>query len=313
MFEIDPELALASLLKGLDILGIVFVVGLLAFRQLVLPSSLQAILDVSIQKRLEKDETHHSSRRLFFFLCALMALQFVILFHQSETRSSLLFFLFLTPLGWIWGGKFILLSLFFILLRSHSASKDSILFGAGCLLCLTGSLSGHARERWAYDLLLTDWLHFTAVSIWVGGLIPLLSISRRSRLWLAPVPWAAFLSRLIETFSLWAILCVATILMTGSFNALVYLRPKGVIVMPEYEKILLLKVSFVLIVLVLGGVSRFFILPRLRKIKTDTAQTVFKLEKCFFLVVTMEFVVALVVLVLAAVLTQSKPPCVWTC
>lgn len=88
---------------------------------------------------------------------------------------------------------------------------------------------------------------------------------------------------------------------------MIYLRPKGVEI-SEYGKILLLKLSFVLIVMALGGVSRFFILPRLQKIKTDTAQAVFKLEKWFFLVVTMELATAFIVLALAAFLTQTQPP-----
>ena len=55
MFEMDPDLVQTSLLKWLDILGIVFVVGLLAFRQLVLPSSLQVVLDVFAKKKLKKE------------------------------------------------------------------------------------------------------------------------------------------------------------------------------------------------------------------------------------------------------------------
>jgi len=206
----------------------------------------------------------------------------------------------------IWGIKLGLLGLLLFLIRSQATWRGSLFFGMGTLLCLMGSLSGHAVSGENYVLVLTDWLHFSAVSIWAGGLLPLRDAARRSKVRLDTSELAAFLARLIEVFSIWAIFCVITIVMTGGFNAMIYLSPGGDILEEAYGKVLSVKLSIVSIAIGLGGISQFYILPRLKKIKASAKLVV--LEKQLYHVLTVEVIFVAFVLACAALLTQTSMP-----
>ncbi len=306
-----------AIFRWLDIIGVVLLVGATAFRQLTFLPSIKAVINLKTRSGMLEEEDRRSAPFLRMLLLYLLILHFLTLVHQSVMMSDrplseivpvITIVVFKTHFGLIWGIKLLLLLFLMIVGRSEIARKGRLLFGVSCLLCLMGSLSGHAIARQAYYLAGTDWLHYTAVAVWAGGLLPLRGIARRSQHWLESTDLAAFLSRIVETFSVWAILCVVTIIMTGSFNAMIYLGPSGIIIEPEYAKVLIIKLCFVLGAFGLGGFSRFYILPRLQKSEQLVSAGVHSLEKIFYRAITLELGLVIGALILAALLTQTPPP-----
>ena len=302
-------------LRWLDIVGVVLFVGLAAFRQLTFIPTIQTLQNRETRSGMLAEEDAHLSPLFRFLLSYLIVLHLLTLVYQagmmsgwnlSELALNIPVVLTKPHFGLVWVVKAVLLSVLLILLRFRR--KGPLLLIMSCLLCLLGSLGGHAIAREAHYIVLTDWLHYTAVSVWAGGLLPLRGIARRTQGWIEPSDLSAFLSRIVEVFSAWAILCVITIIMTGSFNAMVYLGPRGIVIEPPYGKILLLKLCFVLAAFGLGGFSRFYLLPRLQKCEKDASADVALLERLFYRAITIELGVVMTVLVFAALLTQTPPP-----
>ena len=306
-----------ALLRWLDILGVVLFVGSAAFHQLTFLQVLQAAGRSADNAPILKGEDRRRLPRLRGILVYLAVIHLVTLVHEAGMMSGkpmtealpvIPVVLSKTHFGLIWSIKLGLLAALAGVSCIEAAARDWLLLYGGCLLCLTGSLSGHAIGRRAYYLALTDWLHYTAVSVWAGGLLPLRGTARRATAWFAPPDVVPFLSRLIETFSVWAVLCVVTITITGGFNAMIYLGPRGTVVIPVYGKVLLVKLLFVLSGFALGGFSRFFILPRLQRNRPPTQKEAAALGRLFYRALTVETGFVVMALVLAALLTQTPPP-----
>jgi len=310
------ELVVSVLLRWLDILGIVLFLGSLGFRQLTLLPALHSLDSPASRKTLLRGEDAQLEgllRRLLLFLAGVHL--FSLLFQlglESAWRLSGLALAARTSLlegrfGWLWTLKILLLAGAFKLFFS-SRWSPKLLFGIGLLLCLLGSLGGHALAPGVHYLFLTDWLHFSAVSVWVGGLMPLRGLAARSRKCLPGQALAAFLARTVECFSLWAILCVMTIVITGGFNAMVYLGTQGFVFQGGYESVLLAKLVFVLAAFALGGFSRVYILPRLQQCAGGSPREAPRLARLFCRALAIETGFACLVLVLASLLTRISPP-----
>lgn len=297
----DSQLFQMAFFKWLDISGVVFFVGSIAFRQLVLLPSLQSIHDQTIRIRILEEDKTKSTRFLWFLLFYLSIFHFLSLIHKARMMDE-------GYVALIWCMKLLLLFILIILVRRRKKWSGYILFGFASLLCLMGSLGGHAVEQAHHFIVLTDWLHFTAVSVWVGGLLPLMKTVRQGRRWLAGSDLTIYLSKTLEVFSIWAILCVVTIIATGGFNAMIYLGAQEAIFAPLYGKVLALKLSFVLIAFSIGGFSGFYILPRIQKSQQNTSYRLEALERLFYRAVTIEIAIAMTVLILAAFLTQTTLP-----
>ncbi len=294
----DPlfHLFMGPLLRWLEIGGVVLFVGAVSFREMCYLPASRSVGDLGTRKGLLKAEDANSVQGLRRILYVLIVLHLTRLYNAEISVF----------IATIWGIKLGLLGLLLFLIRSQATWRGSLFFGMGTLLCLMGSLSGHAVSGENYVLVLTDWLHFSAVSIWAGGLLPLRDAARRSKVRLDTSELAAFLARLIEVFSIWAIFCVITIVMTGGFNAMIYLSPGGDILEEAYGKVLSVKLSIVSIAIGLGGISQFYILPRLKKIKASAKLVV--LEKQLYHVLTVEVIFVAFVLACAALLTQTSMP-----
>jgi putative copper export protein len=266
---------------------------------------------------LEEAEFSHTERVIFFSLVYLLILHLLTLVHQAEMMSGLSLseimpilplVLKRTHFGLIWIIKLFLFVFLFVLTRFRMQTQSTILLGMGSLLCLTGSLSGHAVSRNPFFwIIFTDWFHYMAVAIWIGGLFPLRWIAGKSARLLEPERLGAFLDKTLTAFSRWAVFCVITILTTGMINAGGYLRWQVALNMP-YVRVLLSKLLLVGVVLSLGAVSRFYILPSLRKIKAGSGMKVSDIERQFRVAVTIEIGFAVLTLILAALLTQTSPP-----
>ncbi len=179
--------------------------------------------------------------------------------------------------------------------------RSGLLLGLGALFCLTQSLTGHAADQgnWSMDVL-ADWLHLLAVSFWAGGLAPLAVLVPALMKRTEPAA-RALLIRTLERFSPMAMTCVLVLVSAGLFSAF----QRGVTLTAPfastYGELVTLKAALTAVAVVLGGVSRFVVLPGLRRGRETAGMSLFRRA------IAVEVGVVAIVMLLAAVLTQTPP------
>ena len=157
------------------------------------------------------------------------------------------------------------------------------------------SVSGHDAvdpgSSWKSEL--ADWVHLSCVSLWIGGLVAL-----AVALW----PAAPALRReVFERFSRFATVLVALVLAAGTYLAIVRLPALHDLWRFGYGRVLLVKLALVALVLAWGGVHRTFV----RRALADAGEGfVARVGRS----VAGESVVGIAVLLVAAILVDSKPP-----
>ena len=164
------------------------------------------------------------------------------------------------------------------------------LFFAGGL-----SISGHDAldpgSSWKSEL--ADWVHLSAVSLWIGGLVALA---------VAVWPAAPELRReVFVRFSRFATVLVALVLAAGTYLAIVRLPAFHDLWAASYGRVLLIKLALVALVLAWGAVHRFFVRPALATAGDGFLVRVGRS-------VVGESLAGIAVLLVAAVLVDSKPP-----
>jgi copper transport protein len=157
------------------------------------------------------------------------------------------------------------------------------------------SLSGHsavdAGDSWKSEL--ADWVHLSAAMLWIGGLVQLAVVV----LPLAPeVRRRAFLR-----FSTFATVLVALVLAAGTYLSVLRLPRLHDLWATHYGHVLLIKLALVALALAWGGVHRVFAVPAVER----GGDGIFaRLPRS----VLGESMAGMAVLLVAAVLVDSKPP-----
>ena len=170
-------------------------------------------------------------------------------------------------------------------------------FVAGLGLASGLSLSGHsaadAGHSWLSEL--ADWVHLSAASLWIGGLIQLVAV-----IW----PAAPGLRRTaFLRFSRLATVLVALLVVAGTYLSILRLPHVHDLWTTGYGHVLLVKLGLVSLALTWGAVHHFLVVPRLeRGIERD--RVTMRLSRSLL----GESAVAMAVLLVAAVLVDSKPP-----
>jgi copper transport protein len=140
------------------------------------------------------------------------------------------------------------------------------------------SLSGHSSATAAESL--ADWLHLTAATLWIGGLVQLAVVARS-----APA---------FRRFSRHATVCVAVLVLAGTYLSIERFPALSDLWTTHYGHVLLVKLSLVCVALLWGAAHQFLVLPRLEQVGSR--------------LLLAESAVAMSVLLAAAVLVDSKPP-----
>jgi copper transport protein len=142
------------------------------------------------------------------------------------------------------------------------------------------SVSGHdaVDPGSSWKSALADWVHLSAVSLWIGGLAALAAT------------WRIGGRAAVRRFSGFATWLVALVVAAGTYLAIVRLPAFHDLWRTGYGHVLLVKLALVVVVLAWGGVHKLF--PRARVLRS----------------VAGEMAVGVAVLLVAAVLTDSKPP-----
>ncbi len=180
-------------------------------------------------------------------------------------------------------------------------SREYIRVVVGALLLLTASLSGHAADAGNLSLLvLADWLHMAAGSIWVGGLFYLaLMLGHRDQL-------SGSLLTSIKRYSVIAGVCVLLTLATGGYLVWRQAGSFGAVFQPPYGQ--MLKLLLVCLLLGTGAFKRYQILPKLsHQALTQSAALVGGLLKRLFNIVSLEVGLGLGILACVALPTQLTP------
>ena len=128
-----------------------------------------------------------------------------------------------------------------------------------------------------------DWFHLCAATLWIGGLVQLALVARTG---------AAF-----RRFSRLATVCVAVLLLAGTYLSIERFPALHDLWTTHYGHVLLVKLALVCVALLWGAVHQFVVLPRVDAVGHRVGRSLLA-----------ESAVAMSVLLVAAVLVDSKPP-----
>jgi copper transport protein len=143
------------------------------------------------------------------------------------------------------------------------------------------SLSGHSSAARAQSV--ADWFHLCAAMLWIGGLVQLAVVARTT---------AAF-----RRFSRLATVCVAVLILAGTYLTIERFPRLSDLWTTHYGHILLIKLGLVCVALLWGAAHQFLVMPRLEDIGGRVGRSLLA-----------ESAVAMSVLLVAAILVDSKPP-----
>jgi copper transport protein len=248
------------LLAGLGVAG-VLELGILAFSL-----RCQDVLQLPFGKFLYGDLSPISGGTRFGRAFVLMTLGFALV-------AALVY------LAWLTGRRALLLC----------ALVVSLGFASGL------SLSGHDAvdpgSTWKSEL--ADWVHLSAASLWIGGLVTLIVA-----VWFAApeLRREAFLR-----FSRLATMLIALVLAAGTYLSIVRLPHLADLWTAGYGRVLLVKLALVAVVLGWGGIHHFLVRPALARASDGFLARVGRS-------LLGESAVGIAVLLAAAILTESKPP-----
>ncbi|WP_430788947.1 copper resistance CopC/CopD family protein [Virgibacillus flavescens] len=218
------------------LIRLIYFFSILALAGWVLWGALSSILSSEVKSSYLKG----SKILQFLLLLSLVGygyLQFNILVTGLDEFQSLVF---QTPFGIGWLTMFVLsLAGFFIIHRSKIIDiiwVISLLFGE--------VLIGHAiAQEPLLPTVILDWIHLIAAAIWVGGLTLLVIFWKNHR---------SFITEFLPSFSRYALLSVITLTITGSLMTILFLPDLSLLYETLWGKILLLKISMVLLLVIIG-------------------------------------------------------------
>ncbi|MDD5559252.1 CopD family protein [Candidatus Methylomirabilis sp.] len=137
-------------------------------------------------------------------------------------------------------------------------------FLATFLVALTTTLSGHAADWGDMTVpVLIGWFHLLAVSIWIGGLFTFGFVLKRSLATPGMQDTVHGLSSIARPFSKMAASCVAVFLATGLYNSWLQVGSASALVEAAYGWTLLVKLALVGGILMIAAVNRYYFLALL--------------------------------------------------
>jgi putative copper export protein len=249
----------------------------------------------------------------------------------TDLTSVLPIVLMKTQFGHVWTwklGLIITLTVLWFLKMHKKIDGPTVMYAllaGGAAVDLTTALSGHAADQgirtWT---VLVDWVHVMAVSGWVGGQFALQLHFRPSLAGLPELGLRVFLAGALRRFSTVAMTAVGAMLITGVYNVWFHVHSLPLLTGTEYGKFLILKSCLVVLMVLLGGVIRFYALPILESrdgwgpaaLLARSARAVIEriwtrprnMGRWCFRVLLIEALLGLAVLGCTAALTQLPPP-----
>ena len=343
------------LVQWLNFLGVALLIGQIVFRWMVLNRSLLELgpgsPDFVNAHAISQRELKQWMSRLLVLLFVVSVLDLIIRAEMMSRKSfsavvpMLPLIVSQTHAGKVWMAKMVLLGVFgglwFFIKEGPRPILEVLLLLGSAGLGLTVSLLGHAADKGDLSVAVTaDWIHVMSVSAWAGGLVPLRFLVPKVTSRLDPKNRLRFEAAAIQRFSQLAVCSVGLLILAGIYGAWLHLRTLENFLGTPYGITLLLKLVFVLPVLVLGGLGRYYIRPVLQSLAGKPIRESFVLRMVqravcvlggestgedfrllqrgyrsmqiavvhFRVFVALECVLLVVVLALTALLTQTSPP-----
>lgn len=202
----------------------------------------------------------------------------------------------------------VVIALGLVMLRGVRRWPGQVALVATGLALLTSSLNSHAAAllSGAYLGVAVDWLHFAGVAAWIGGLASLLYV----------LPTAVrasqsvgdrVLAQAVARFSQMALVAVAVIVATGTFQAWLEVGSWAGLIQTAYGASVTIKIALLSLMLVLAAFNFLVVRPGLARLALAGSASASTLARRFALAVRGEAAVAMVVFVVAAVLTGLPP------
>ena len=187
--------------------------------------------------------------------------------------------------------------------------KWTILSGVvfSLLLLVAIAMSGHQGVKGYMNLpFFLDALHLVAVSLWIGGVIfirSFLSAFVKG----GYIEFWRNLTSLINRFSQLATYCVFTVGLTGVLLSYYNVKGFSVFMNTPYGIILLLKILLVGIIVIIGGMNKFSVIPFMNNIKAEEKSEGLAHGSKLLNLVTIEASLGIAVLLLTSLLTHLSP------
>jgi putative copper resistance protein D len=145
-------------------------------------------------------------------------------------------------------------------------------------VCLAGSIAwtGHAASTpftLGHVHLVSDALHLVAASAWIGGLLPLALLLGAIRY---HPGWTSLELDAIRRFSTLGTVSVATLILSGSFNAWILVGSFRGLVVTGYGQLLMLKLAAFAVMLTFAAFNRFVLTQRLALSSDQARQDAFR-------------------------------------
>lgn len=285
-------LVLQALGRALNLLGIILLVGPIAFRLFVL-----APLWVREPEEATADAARLFERRTVrwvWIAVGILIVGQVVALAAASLASSLgttaealqpnnLLATLSGRFGTLWLGRFALLLVPALALPIISAEQEigeaqpdvpqvdrgrgawlAMLVAGGALAVLT-AVGGHATATAPVPFsVFVDWVHLSATALWVGGLLALALIFPGVVRSLGATEGLATLATTVPRFSVLALGCIQALALTGFYQTWVHVDGPAALVETLYGRALLIKLLLLVPLLALGAVNRLVITPRLR-------------------------------------------------
>ena len=175
------------------------------------------------------------------------------------------------------------------------------------LLLVVIAMSGHQGAKGYLNLpFFLDTLHLVTVSLWIGGLFfirPFVSALVKG----ACVELWGNLTSLINRFSQLATICVFIAAITGILLSYFNVKSMTILTQTNYGIVLLIKIVLVGIIVILGGLNKFFIIPNLNNVKPDKETMDMVPGRKLLYFINVEASIGFVVLLLTSFLTHLSP------
>jgi copper transport protein len=167
-------------------------------------------------------------------------------------------------------------------------------------VALSFSLTGHATSVSSPMLHVTlDTIHAMAAGGWLGTLLVVATIGLRTVLMLPVERRGHAASELINAFSTFALLCAATLAITGVVAAWSHLPTISALWQTQYGQALFRKLVVISLMALVGAFNWLFIKPRL-----TNPDAIALLRKS----AAVELTIGVVVVILTAILVGTSPP-----
>lgn len=179
--------------------------------------------------------------------------------------------LFKTHYGKIWLVRVVAVALLCIGWWRGRRHLDSLfisvfMVGAGALIAVTRSASGHAADAGDLSLPeLMDWLHLMAVSVWGGGMIVLSTVVLPTVLKL-PEQRQTLVTDIALRFSTLAGIAVGTIVVTATYNAWLQVGSFHGLWETPYGQLVIVKILLLFALVILGASNRYISIPLLQQL-----------------------------------------------